>query len=364
MAVEDVGGYDGGSAAMSERVLTVQQVAETVGGAVEGDGSVRVTGLAPLSEAGGDELTFADARHANALADSRAGAAIVGLDRPASADVPLVRVEDVPRAVFTLLKHLAAHADPDLPGPGVHPAATVSPEAELGREVAVGPGAVVDAGARIGDRSVLCASVSVGRRVEIGADTVLHEGVVVRAASRIGRRVRVGPNSVIGYEGFGYQTMDGVHHHIPHLGTVVIEDDVELGACVCVDRAKFGSTRICTGARIDNLVQIAHNCTVGPGSILVGQAGLAGSVTLGRYVVLGGSAGVRDNVSMGDGAQLAAYSGLSEDVPPGERVAGTPALPAREALRVFRSWRRLPDLLRRVRSLEAKVEKLAAAEDH
>ncbi|MGB2822949.1 MAG: UDP-3-O-(3-hydroxymyristoyl)glucosamine N-acyltransferase, partial [Phycisphaerae bacterium] len=186
----------------------------------------------------------------------------------------------------------------------------------------------------------------------------------VRAASRIGSRVRIGPNSVIGYDGFGYRTIDGVHHRIPHIGNVVIEDDVEIGACTCVDRAKFGSTRIGAGAKIDNLVMVAHNCQIGPGSILVGQAGIAGSVRLGRYVVLGGHSGLRDNITVGDGAQVAAYSGVSGDVPAGGKVAGTPARPAKEALRIFQCWPRLPELLKRVKKLESRIEALGCSEDH
>jgi len=352
-------------ATMSESPLTLRRVAEIVGGTVEGDGERRVQALAGLDEAGPDDLTFADARHVAALAASGAAAAIVPPDRPKSAGIPLVRVEDVSLAVFRLLKHLAG-PDGDLPPAGVHPSALVSADATIGQGVAVGPGVVVREGAKVGDRAVLCAGAFVGRDVQIGADTVLHEGAVVRAAARVGRRVRVGPNSVVGFEGFGYQTIDGVHHHVPHLGSVAIDDDVEIGACACVDRAKFPgtTTRIEAGAKLDNLVQVAHNCRVGAGSILVAQAGLAGSVRLGRYVVLGGSAGVRDNVTMGDGAQLAAYSGLSEDVPAGGRVAGTPAMPVPEAFRVFQAWRRLPGLLKRVRELESRLEKLESSEDH
>jgi len=348
---------------MSGEPLTLHRVAEIIGGTVEGDGFVAVDAIAALDEAGPRDLTFADARHAAALADSRAAAAIVERARPKAAGMPLVRVDDVQRAVFTLLGHLAG-PDEDLPAPGTDPSATVAGDAKLGRDVAIGPGAVVAAAAEIGDRSVVCARAYVGCGVVVGTETVLYEGVVVRASSRIGDRVRIGPNSVIGYEGFGYQTIDGVHHHVPHNGTVEIADDVEIGACTCVDRAKFGATRIGAGAKIDNLVQIAHNCQVGPGSILVGQVGLAGSVKLGRYAVLGGNAGVRDNVTMGDGAQLAAYSGLSEDVPPGGRVAGTPALPATEAFRIFRAWRRLPGLLQRLRELESRLEALESSEDH
>jgi UDP-3-O-[3-hydroxymyristoyl] glucosamine N-acyltransferase len=342
--------------------MTVRSVAEIVGGTVEGDDRVVVETMAALDLAGPSDLTFADARHAAALGASKAAAAICEPGRPEAAPMPLIRVDDVSLAVFRMLTALAGPED--LPPRGVHPTAAVAPDARIGRDVAIAPGAVVGSRARIGDRSVLCAQVCVGPRVVIGEDCILFEGVVVRAAAQVGRRVRIGCNSVIGYEGFGYQSIDGVHRRVPHVGSVVIEDDVEIGACACVDRAKFGATRIGAGTKIDNLVQVAHNCQIGPGSVLAGQAGLAGSVRLGRGCVLGGHAGLRDNITLGDGAQVASYSGVSRDVPPGEQVAGTPAMPARQAFRVFQAWQRLPDLLHRVRKLESRLEALESSEDH
>ena len=348
---------------MTNEPLTLRRVAEIVGGTVEGDGSLLLRGVAPLDQATGQDLTFADPRHAASLSHTQAAAAIVQRDaRVDGASLALVRVEDVAAAMLALLTSLAEAEE--LPPPGIHPAATVSPDARIGAGVTIAAGAVVAAGAAVGDGSVLCANVSVGAGCVVGAGSVLFDGVVVRAASRIGDRVRIGPNSVIGYEGFGYHTVGGVHHHMPHLGNVVIEDDVEIGACTCVDRGKFGSTVIAAGAKIDNLVQIAHNCQVGAGSILVGQVGLAGSVKLGRYVVVGGHSGLRDNIEVGDGAQVAAYSGVSESVPAGEKVAGTPARTVREALRMFQAWKRLPDLLQTVKKLEARLEALESAEDH
>jgi UDP-3-O-[3-hydroxymyristoyl] glucosamine N-acyltransferase len=163
---------------------------------------------------------------------------------------------------------------------------------------------------------------------------------------------------VIGYEGFGYYQADGVHHRIEHIGNVVIEDDVDLGACTCVDRAKFGSTRVGRGSKIDNLVQIAHNARIGEGCILVGQSAVAGSARLGRYVVLGGTSGIRDNVSIGDGTQVASRSSVANDVDAGQVVGGTPARPMAEMRRVFPAMMKLPDLLKRVKALEKKMDEL------
>lgn len=348
---------------MTNEPLTLRRVAEIVGGTIEGDGSLLLRGVAPLDEATDQDLTFADERHASSLTGTKAAAAIVGRSsRVDGASLALVRVDDVAAAMLALLTSLAGPEE--LPPPGIHPDATVSPDARIGAGVTIAAGAVVAAGAAVGDRSVLCANVSLGAGCVVGEGCVLFDGVVVRAASRIGNRVRIGPNSVIGYEGFGYHTVAGVHRHVPHLGNVVIEDDVEIGACTCVDRGKLGSTVIAEGAKIDNLVQIAHNCRVGAGSILVGQVGLAGSVKLGRYVVIGGHSGLRDNIEVGDGAQVAAYSGVSESVAAGDKVAGTPARTVREALRVIQASKRLPELLHTVKKLEARLEALESAKDH
>ena len=350
---------------MDTQRLTLRGVAEIVGGSVEGDASFVVASIAPLDEAGPEDLTFADARHLVGLAKSKAGAALVEAD--GTVDLPgrpIVRVASVQQALYQLLCRLAGPED--LPVPGICPTASVAPDAKLGRDAAIGPGAVVGAGATIGDRTVLCANAAVAAGCVVGDDCVLAEGVVIRSRSVIGNRVRIGPNSVIGYDGFGYQTIGGVHHRIPHLGNVVLEDDVEIGACTCVDRAKFGSTRICRGAKIDNLVQVAHNCLVGAGSILAGQVGLSGSVKLGRYCVLGGQVGLVDNITLGDGVQVGAQGGVSRDLPAGQKCTGTPTRPVMETLRIWHSLSKLPDFVKHVRKLESRLAALESskAENH
>ena len=340
--------------------LTVRQVAEWIGGSLEGDGSVVLTGLAPVESAGPRDLTFAaDAKWASRLARSRAGAAIVGKDvsRPG---LPMVRVPDVAGAIVRLLERLAEPED--LPPAGVHPSAAISPRAAVAADVAIGPHVVVEAGATIAAGCVLCAGVYVGPDVAIGERTVLAPGVVVRARCTIGRNVRIGPNSVIGHDGFGYHYSGGVHQKVPHVGTVVIEDDVELGACACVDRAKFGATRVGAGTKIDNLVQIAHNVQVGKGCLLAALAGVAGSAALGDFVVMGGHAGVRDNIKIGRGVQASAFAAIAGDVPDGESIAGIPARPWKEEGRIVMAAAKLPELLKRVKELEEKVRLLEERE--
>jgi len=345
---------------MDTRRLTLREVAEIVGGSVEGDASFVVASIAPLDEAGPEDLTFADARHVAGLAESKAGAALVEADGAVSfAGKPILRVAAAQQAVYQLLCRLAK--PDDLPPPGIDKAASVAPGAKLGRDVAIGPGAVVGDGAAIGDRTALCANAVVTAGCAVGADCVLAEGAVIRSRSVIGNRVRIGPNSVIGYDGFGFQTVDGVHRRFPHIGNVVIEDDVEIDACSCIDRGKFGSTRIGRGVKIDNLVQVAHNCRIGPGSILVGQVGLAGSVKLGRYCVLAGQVGLVDNITLGDGAQVGAQGGVNRDIPAGQKCTGTPTRPLMETLRIWQSTAKLPDLVKHVRQLESRLSALESS---
>lgn len=342
---------------MKDQPVTVQTVAEWVGGTVEGDGNVTVRGLAPLDAATSDDLSFADDAHLGNLATTRAAAAMVSAQADVDrAEIPLIRVEHLEQAVATALAQWAPPED-NPPG-GVHPSAAIDPAAKLGPGAAVGQNVVVGPDAVIGERVVLCANVVIGRNVTIGDETVISEGAVIKARCRIGRRVRIGPNCVIGFDGFGYYQFDGAHHHVPHVGNVVIEDDVDLGACVCVDRGKFGATRIGRGTKIDNLVQIAHNVQIGPHCILVGQCGIAGSTKIGSYVVIGGSAGVRDNINIGDGAILAAYCAVAGDVPDGEAVGGIPARSLKEMRRVWMAQVKLPELLKRVKKLESALKKL------
>jgi len=342
--------------------ITVRTVAEWVGGTVEGDDSVTIGALAPLEQAGPNDLTFAaDPKRVSRLGRCKAGAAIVDKSAP-SAPMALIRVENVQAAVAALLGKLAAPTH--LPPAGVDKTATVADDAELGEAVAVGPNVVVAPRAKIADGTVLCANVVIGADVEIASHCLLREGVCVLDGCKLGTRVQVGPNSIIGSEGFGYYFADGAHRKVPHAGNVVIEDDVEIGACSCVDRAKFGSTRIGAGTKIDNLVQVAHNVQVGRGCILAGQVGIAGSAELGDFVIVGGSAGIRDNITVGAGAQVAAYSAVAEDVPDGQAVVGVPAGPARETLRAIKAMNKLPELLKRVRQLETRLEALESTKNN
>jgi len=349
---------------MRHEPLTVGLIAELLGGTVEGNPSVEIATIASLESAGASDVTFAaDEKRAALLAKSSAAAAIVTDDSPAGAErMSLIRVKNVEAAVARLLEYLSGPEE--LPAVGVASTAVVANDAQVPADVRIGPGVVVGPRAKIGQRCVLCANVCLGADVEIGDDTVLCEGVVVRWGCCLGSRVRIGPNTVIGYDGFGYYHADGVHQKVSHIGIVVIEDDVEIGACSCVDRAKFGSTRIAAGTKIDNLVQIAHNVQIGRGALLAAQCGVAGSAKLGQYVVLGGNVGIRDNISIGSGVTCAAYTAVANDVPDGQTLFGIPAIPAREKFRQISLTARLPELFKRIRELEEKLKALESPKDH
>ncbi len=347
---------------MTTKPYTLREIADLIGAKLEGDPSREVRGLASIEEASAKDITFvADARRAGKLAQSAAAAVIVGNDFAGQA-ANLLRVANVQQAIAALLA--AFLPSEDLPPTGVHALAVIAPSADIAPDACIGPGVVVGERAVVGAGSVLCANVSVGADVAIGKTTVFFEGVVVRWGCRIGDNVRIGPNSVIGYEGFGYYFAGGRHNRIPHIGSVVIENDVELGACTCVDRAKFGVTRIGQGTKIDNQVHVAHNVQVGRNCIMAAQVGIAGSTKLEDLVILGGGAGLRDNITLGKGVQCGAFSAVASDVEAGQVVAGIPAGPARDKFREIKALAALPDLMKQVRDLQTRLEALESPKDH
>ncbi|MBN1941899.1 MAG: UDP-3-O-(3-hydroxymyristoyl)glucosamine N-acyltransferase [Phycisphaerae bacterium] len=334
--------------------MTLRQIAECVGGTVEGDAAMKIRGLASLSEAGPDDLTFAaEAKHVAALSRTRAAAAMVSQDAQTDWPGALLRVSAVPLALGRLLASLAGPED--LPPAGVAASAVVDPAAQVAPDAAVGPNVTIGPRVVVGAGAALCAGVALGADVHVGEKCVLQEGVVVRSGCVLGDRVRIGPNSVIGADGYGYFYTDGVHHKIPHAGNVVIEDDVELGACVCVDRAKWGSTRIGAGAKIDNLCQIAHAVQIGPGVLLAAQVGVAGSTKIGAFAMFGGKVGVRDNIEIAPRAVIGACACIAQSVETTQPQMGIPSRDMRSFLQQQKALEKLPELLRRVKKLERQL---------
>ncbi|MBA4120068.1 MAG: UDP-3-O-(3-hydroxymyristoyl)glucosamine N-acyltransferase [Isosphaera sp.] len=326
--------------------LSAGEIAQLIGARLVGPEGVRISGFDTIEAAGPESLTFIRSeQYARAWATSRAAAAVVreGLEVPGHdpAVRALLFVTDPDLAMITLQERTAG-AEPR-PEPGVHPTAIMDPSAELGQGVSVGPFCQVGAGAVIGAGAVLESRVSVGPGCRVGAQSVLHANVVVRARSVIGAGCILHPGVVIGADGFGFRpSPDGRGLvKIPHAGNVEIADSVEIGANTCIDRGRFGSTSIGEGTKIDNLVQIGHNCKIGRACVICGCAGISGSVTMGDGVVVGGGVGIADNLTIGSGAQIAARSGLMHDVPANARMAGYPAMKDREYIRLLLAAKRL-----------------------
>ena len=321
--------------------MRLAEAAALVGGKVVGNGAVEVTGVAGLREAGPKDLSFVSRpSYAPLVATTRAAAVVSAAPVP-GARVPIVLVRDPEGAISKIAAALAP--PPARPAAGVHPSASVDPTAVLGEGVSVGPGAVVEAGARVGARTVIRACASVGRDARVGADGWLHPGARVGDGVTVGDRVTIGFNAVVGGDGFGFLPAGKgkVPHRVPHTGTVEIGDDVDIGAGANVARARFGRTVLGRGAKIDALVQVAHNCRVGEGTILAAQVALAGSSVVGDGALLGGQVGVAGHLEIGAGARIAGGSGVAKDVPPGEAWAGYLARPHREWLREGAALRRL-----------------------
>lgn len=356
------------AAAVLPRPLRVAELADHLGATVVGNGDVIVERLGHVSDGTAGTLGFfRDVPHAREWIASGCPAAIaatavapgcegLAATRDLSGSAPwdgasraLLIVKDADAALLSVLRMIDARRA--APAPGIHASAVVHASARIDPTASIGALCVVGADAIVGPRTELCAHVSVGEGTVIGADCKLMDGVRVQHACTIGDRVQIQPNASIGADGFGYVPTARGLAKLPHVGTVVIESDVEIGANSCVDRAKFGETRIGQGTKIDNLVQIAHNCVIGKHCVLCGQAGLAGGVTIGDGVMLGGKVGVADGVRIGSGSKVAAHSGVAHDLPGGESYMGAPAWPAAEWRRIFAAIRLLPRYMPSIRKL-------------
>lgn len=314
------------------RPTPVKSLASHLGATVEGDGSVVITGVAPLQAATQGDLTFlGNPRYAVHLATTRAAAVIVDdkAQRPPSGSV-LVRV---PKPYLAFARALQFLLKAEQHVPGVHPGAHVDGAAQVAPTATVMSGAYVGPGAQIGPRTVIYPNASVLANVRIGEACLIYPGAVVREHCVLGSRVILHNNVSIGADGFGFTRDGATHLKIPQVGNVVIGDDVEIGAGSCVDRAAMGSTRIGRGTKIDNLVQVGHGCQVGEDVLIVAQSGMAGSAVLGDRVVLAARVGVLDHLSIGAGATVMSLALVTKSLPAGAVVSGNPARPHREQLR-------------------------------
>ncbi|HHV63268.1 MAG TPA: UDP-3-O-(3-hydroxymyristoyl)glucosamine N-acyltransferase [Firmicutes bacterium] len=389
-AAPDAGVGPGAAVGAGARVR-VKDLARLVGGELIGDPGgfdIEIAGAGSTEGVGEGQVTFAvDAKHLQAALKSRAACVITSpaalsslsslpspstLPSPAprasrggtpaasptqqGSTKPVILVKNPRLAFARVLEVFAPEFEPPA---GIHPTSVIGEGVVTGTGVSIGPFVVVERGAKIGNRVVLYPGVYIGHEAEIGDGTRIYANAVIRERVKIGRNVVIHPGAVIGGDGFGFvQDDEGAHHKIPQIGTVIIEDEVEIGSNACVDRATTDATIIRRGTKIDNLVQIAHNCLIGRNVIIAGQAGIAGSAILEDGVVLGGQVGVVDHVRIGQGTIIGGMSGVTGSIPPGCFYSGNPARPHQEDLAIEVARRRLPELMKTVKNLEARIKEL------
>ena len=337
-------------------LLSVEELARLLNCPFEGDGATEIRGVSSLEKAEEGDLVFLSHRkYLSLLERSKASAAIIPFEERYDR-IPVIKSEN-PHISF--VKAVEIFYEPYRPEPGIHPSALVSPTAKIGKDVSIGPFAFIGDEAEIGDKTVIFPFVAIYPWVKIGKETVIHSHVSIREKVKIGNRVIIHNGAVIGSDGFGYlQDKDRPHIKIPQVGTVTIEDDVEVGANTTVDRAALGETIIKKGTKIDNLVQVAHNVEVGPHSILAGQVGISGSTKIGKNVIMGGQVAVADHVNIGDNVIVAGRTGITKDVPSNSFIGGFPHLDIKEWRKSATMLPRLYDLAKEVKRLKKKVAEL------
>jgi len=330
---------------------TLKEIADFVGGRIAGDGNIEICGLDNIEGAGSSDLTFAVEPHIEEAKASKA-AAVMLPEGVKDFPLPALYVED-PRASFAKLLDLFT---PKLEfEKGVSPKAHVGKDVKIGQDVTVMPFAVVDDHCVIHDGAVIYPHVYIGQYAEIGEGSVIYSSATVREHCRIGKRCVVHSSAVIGSDGFGFTTKDGVHTKVPQVGNVVLEDDVEIGAHVGIDRAAMGSTVIMKGTKIDNLVHIGHNCKIGAHCLIVAQTGISGSTTVGDHVTFGGQVGTVGHIHIGGNSVYAARSGIIGNMPEGVFCAGFPVQSHTEWLRMQAAMKHLPEMRKKLQRMEKKL---------
>jgi UDP-3-O-[3-hydroxymyristoyl] glucosamine N-acyltransferase len=336
--------------------MKLREIADLLGCRLEGDGEIEITGVAGMEHAGAGQLTFlANPKYAPKVKHTKASAIIVHAPIPGLGIAALVASD--PYLEFA--RALALFYQPPCPAPGVHPLAYMAPSAVVGENCSIGPFAVVGERVRIGRNAVIHPHVVLYEGVEIGDDFLAHAHASVREFCRIGSRVTLQNGVVVGGDGFGFaKRPDGTHMKIVQSGVTVIEDDVEIQALSAMDRATVGETRVKRGAKIDNLVQVGHACTVGEDNIICSQTGLAGSTVLEKNVLLAGQVGSSGHLTVHEGAIVYAQSGIGGDVEANSLISGSPAFPAAEWRRSVTLFPRLAEMQKTIRELKKKVEEL------
>jgi UDP-3-O-[3-hydroxymyristoyl] glucosamine N-acyltransferase len=333
---------------------TLKEIAELIGGEIVGEANTVITGVAGIQDASEGDITFlANSKYLSFLEKTKASAVITSRDTVSGAK-PLIKTDN-PSLAFTqvvtfILPKQKEHFQ------GIHKSAVISKSAKLGKNLAIGPFVVIEEGCCLGDNTVIYPNCYLGRDSSVGRDSLIYSNVSIRENCSLGDRVIVHCGTVIGSDGFGFVAVDGIHHKIPQVGNVVIEDDVEIGANVAIDRARFDKTIIGQGTKIDNLVQIGHNVRIGKNCLIVSGVAIAGSATIGNNVILAGQSGVAGHVVVGDNSVVMGKAGVTKSLAEGSIVWGMPARPADEARKAAVYAQNLPKLFDSIKEIKKKIE--------
>ena len=341
---------------------TLGEITKLIDGELIGDPGIVITGVCGIKEAKQGDITFlANPRYTNLIEETKASAIITSREFSHSAK-PIIRTENPSFAFAKIVSY--AYPSSRVAYQGIHPSAIIGKNVILGKDVALAPYVVIEDDAVIGDKTVIYPGCFIGYETVIGSECLLYPNVSIRERTRIGSRVIIHSGTVVGSDGFGFADVSGVHEKIPQVGIVEIQDDVEIGANVAIDRARFDKTVIGKGTKIDNLVQIAHNVIIGEHSLIIAQAGISGSTVIGNKVILAGQAGLVGHISVGDGAVVAAQAGVTKSVAAHTVVSGYPARAHGEAKKINAYVQKLPqlsetisDLKKRVKELEERIHK-------
>jgi len=336
---------------------TLGELAEYIGGRVVGNPNVIIKSASTLGRAGEGDISFlTNRKYEKQLRTTKASAVIVGKET-SNSTVPLLIADDPYYAFMQIMVLLHGHRKHKKLG--ISPRAAISDTAKVGADCHIHDFAVIEDEAKVGDGCIIYPGVYIGRGVQIGNDSIMYPNVTIYDGCKIGNRVIVNANSTIGEDGFGYASHDGVHHKIPQIGTVIIEDDVEIGACCGIERGTLGDTVIGQGCKLGDLVTIGHGTKIGPHSLLVAQVGIAGSTTLGHHCVVGGQVGIVGHINIGNNVTIGAQAGVINDVPDGKVVLGAPAIEANQGKRAYGMIQYLPEMRQSIRELQNQIEQIA-----
>ena len=335
---------------------TLKEIAELVGGEIVGDAKIVITGVAGIQDAREGDITFlANPKYFSFLEKTGASAVITSRDIKAQAK-PIIRIDNPSLAFTKVVTFILPKSEEHFKR--IHKNAVIGKNVKLGLNLAIGAFVVIEDGCSIGDNTIIYPNCYVGRKSSIGSDTLIYSNVSLRENCFVGDRVIIHCGTVIGSDGFGFVAVDGIHHKIPQTGIVVVEDDVEIGANVTIDRARIDKTIIGQGTKIDNQVQIAHNVRIGKNCLIVAQVGISGSTTIGNNVILAGKVGVAGHLTVGDNSVVMGNSGVIKSLPAGSVVWGFPAKPAQEAKKISACVQILPRLFDSFKEIKNKIEEL------